>query len=137
MIIMKHDQQRGFTLLEVMVALAVLAALAVMLMQTVGRYTESISQMRQRTLGSFVLSNQLARLMISQQLDQPLNLANRGSQQVEEQGQRWRIDWQSEVTGEQGTLRRVTFSATPLATDAEPIAPVATLTTVFTMPSTN
>lgn len=78
--------QKGFTLLEVMVALGILAVVAVTAMQAASSYTQTVSNMQARTLAHFVAENTLNDLRINQQW-----LTAPQTQQVTAQGQSWQV----------------------------------------------
>lgn len=78
--------QQGFTLLEVMVALAILALVAVSASQASRSYLQSVSNLKTRSLAYFVAQNTLAELRIN-----GVWLTGTDTRQVESQGQRWQI----------------------------------------------
>ena len=84
---------RGFTLLEVMVALAIFATTALALMNIAMNYTQSIQQNELRTLAHFVAMNQAAELRIEKEW-----LTGSQSEDITEQGEQWRIHKQSYET---------------------------------------
>ena len=80
-----HKQQ-GFTLIEVMVALAILATVAVVASQASGTYLRSVDNLKTRTLAHFVAQNSAATLQISPQWPQSTQVTN-----VLEQGRSWQV----------------------------------------------
>ena len=84
---------RGFTLLEVMVALAIFATTALALMKIAMNYTQSIQQNELRTLAHFVAMNQAAEIRIEKAW-----LTGSQSEDTTEQGEQWRIHKQSYET---------------------------------------
>ena len=88
-----RQHQQGFTLLEVMVALAIFATTALALMKIAMNYTQSIQQNELRTLAHFVAMNQAAELRIEKEW-----LTGSQSEDITEQGEQWRIQKQSYET---------------------------------------
>ena len=83
----------GFTLLEVMVALAIFAVAAVALTKTAMQYTQSTSNAILRTKAQFVAMNEVANMEIHQQW-----LDGTQSKQVVSQGETWQIDKSAHAT---------------------------------------
>lgn len=79
-------KQLGFTLLEVLVALAIFAVTALAMMKIGMNYTQSVMQNQWRTQAHFVAMNAAADIQI-----QGKWISGTGSQDVEEQGERWQI----------------------------------------------
>lgn len=84
---------RGFTLLEVMVALTIFATTALALMKIAMNYTQSIQQNELRTLAHFVAMNQAADIR-----SEKAWLTGSQSEDITEQGEKWRIQKQSYET---------------------------------------
>jgi len=83
----------GFTLLEVMVALAIFATAAMTLTKVAMQYTQSTSNAILRTQAQFVALNEAALMEINQQW-----LTGTESKQLTQQGETWQIDKRSEPT---------------------------------------
>lgn len=75
------DDEAGFSLIEAMVALAVLAIATVGLMRTVETHIDSTRGVEQRTAAMWVAENRLAEL----------RLRAPSSEQVEMLGRQWRV----------------------------------------------
>lgn len=84
---------KGFTLIEVMVALAIFAVAAMALTKVAMQYTQATSHAILRTHAQVVGLNEIARMEIQNEW-----LTGSSSQQVTEQGQTWQIDKTSEST---------------------------------------
>lgn len=84
---------QAFTLLEVMVALAIFALAALSLTKIAMQYTQSTSHAMLRTKAQFIALNEAARMQIEQQW-----LEGSESKQVQQQGEQWQIDKKSEAT---------------------------------------
>lgn len=101
-------RESGFTLIEVMVALAILAVVAVAASRASSAYLSSVEVLQTRTLAHFVAQNAVAELRIQQ-----TPLSANSSQIVNEQGR----DWQITLTvGETATpeLTEVTITVAPI-----------------------
>ncbi|WP_192454230.1 type II secretion system minor pseudopilin GspI [Acinetobacter oleivorans] len=86
-------KSKGFTLLEVMVALAIFAVAAVALTKVAMQYTQSTSNAILRTKAQFVAMNEVALMEINQEW-----LQGTQSKQVISQGETWQIDKSAEST---------------------------------------
>ncbi|OTU41055.1 type II secretion system protein GspI [Acinetobacter pittii] len=84
---------KGFTLLEVMVALAIFAVAAVALTKVAMQYTQSTSNAILRTKAQFVAMNEIALMEINQEW-----LEGTQSKQVTSQGETWQIDKSAQST---------------------------------------
>ncbi|WP_051526718.1 type II secretion system minor pseudopilin GspI [Alkanindiges illinoisensis] len=99
---------RGFTLLEVMVALAIFAVAAIAVTKIGMNYTQSIGQMNDRTFAHFVAMNELAELEINGAWPE-----GTGEKTVDEQGQRWLVSHQVYNTISE-SVRRIEIRVAPL-----------------------
>ncbi|ETR95101.1 type II secretion system protein GspI [Acinetobacter lactucae] len=86
-------KSKGFTLLEVMVALAIFAVAAVALTKVAMQYTQSTSNAILRTKAQFVAMNEVALMEINQEW-----LEGTQSKQVTSQGETWQIDKSAQST---------------------------------------
>ncbi|WP_368677642.1 type II secretion system minor pseudopilin GspI [Acinetobacter lactucae] len=86
-------KSKGFTLLEVMVALAIFAVAAVALTKVAMQYTQSTSNAILRTKAQFVAMNEVALMEINQEW-----LEGTQSKQVTSQGENWQIDKSAQST---------------------------------------
>lgn len=86
-------KSKGFTLLEVMVALAIFAVAAVALTKVAMQYTQSTSNAILRTKAQFVAMNEIAIMEINQEW-----LEGTQSKQVTSQGETWQIDKSAQST---------------------------------------
>lgn len=81
-----YRSERGFTLIEVMVALAILAVVAVAASRASSAYLNSVDVLRTRTLAHFVAQNAAADLRI-----QDTWLTANRSQTINAQGRDWQV----------------------------------------------
>lgn len=86
-------KSKGFTLLEVMVALAIFAVATVALTKVAMQYTQSTSNAILRTKAQFVAMNEVAMMEINQEW-----LQGTQSKQVTFQGETWQIDKSAQST---------------------------------------
>ncbi len=87
------NRASGFTLLEVMVALAIFATAAMALTKVAMQYTQSTSHAILRTKAQFVALNEAAQMEVNQEW-----LTGTSSRQITQQGESWQIDKKSEPT---------------------------------------
>ena len=83
------NTRSGFTLLEVMVALAIFAVAAIAVTKVGMNFTQSIGQMNDRTFAHFVAMNELTDLEINGSWPE-----GTGEKIVDEQGQKWVVSHQ-------------------------------------------
>ena len=84
---------KAFTLLEVMVALAIFAVAAIALTKIAMQYTQSTSSAILRTKAQFVAMNEIAMMEMNQEW-----LDGTQSKQVTSQGETWQIDKKAQAT---------------------------------------
>ncbi len=100
--------ESGFTLIEVMVALAILAVVAVAASRASSAYLSSVDVLRTRTLAHFVAQNAAADLRI-----QDTWLTANSAQTINAQGR----DWQITMTVSEGitpALKEVNIAVAPI-----------------------
>ena len=83
----------GFTLIEVVVALAIFAVAAMALTKVAMQYTQSTANAILRTKAQFVAQNEIAQMEINGEW-----LEGTQSKQITAQGETWQIDKRSELT---------------------------------------
>ena len=84
---------KGFTLLEVMVALAIFATAAMALTNVAMQYTQSTAHAILRTKAQYVALNEIASMEINREW-----MSGTASKQVTQQGERWQIDKKAQAT---------------------------------------
>lgn len=84
---------KGFTLLEVMVALAIFATAAMAMTKVAMQYTQSTANAILRTKAQFVALNEVALMEMNRQW-----LSGTESKQVTQQGETWQIDKSTQPT---------------------------------------
>ena len=92
---------RGFTLLEVMVALAIFAIVAAVVLTAAGRSVNNAGRLEALTLAGWIADNRLTEL----QLQQPAPDIGREDQELEFGGRQWQTLSEVETSGTPGLLR--------------------------------
>ncbi|SBS32436.1 Bacterial type II secretion system protein I/J [Marinomonas aquimarina] len=121
----RSNPKQGFTLIEVLVALVVLAAIGITLLQTSATGTDHSRYLQHKLLASWVAEDRATLLRLAQRQGLPLNF---DEQQVEQAGQGFLS--KVRVTKESARLRRVeiqVFLLEPSRRDEEG-APIYQLT---------
>ena len=99
---------RGFTLLEVLVALAIFALVAASVLTATARSLQTASRLEDKTLAMWIADNRLTELQLSRS---PV-ADGRDQGELEFAGRRWQ--WQSEVQAtREADMRRVTLWVAP------------------------
>jgi general secretion pathway protein I len=110
---MKHC--RGFTLLEVLVALAIFALVAASVLTASARSLQTAARLEEKTLAMWIADNRLSELQLA---ETPAS-AGRDQGELEFAGRRWQ--WQSEIQStSEPSMRRVTLWVAPLPARAHP-----------------
>ncbi|RYY78250.1 MAG: type II secretion system protein GspI [Moraxellaceae bacterium] len=118
----------GFTLLEVMVALAIFAVAAIAVTKIGMNYTQSIGQMNDRTFAHFVAMNELAELEINGAWPE-----GTGEKTVDEQGQRWLVSHQVYNTLSDN-VRRIEIRVAPVGDEGQKPASVTSIVAFLQRP---
>ncbi|PMH46030.1 type II secretion system protein GspI [Vibrio sp. 10N.286.49.B3] len=63
----KSYRTRGFTLLEVLVALAIFATAAVSIIRSVSQHITTLNYLEEKTFAALVVDNQMAKVMLSKE----------------------------------------------------------------------
>lgn len=135
----KRSRVRGFTLVEVMVALAIVAAALPALVTLVLAQVDGAGHIRDKTYAMWVAENQYTRLSMlnNKNLFPTYKLSEKDSGKVEMMGLQWQ--WRYETSKEErvpvnGLLRvdmmvaLIGVPGAPLTQDVDKIDPLATLT---------
>ncbi|MCQ4312237.1 type II secretion system minor pseudopilin GspI [Pseudomonas stutzeri] len=94
-------RSRGFTLLEVLVALAIFAIVAAVVLTAAGRSVNNAGRLEALTLAGWIADNRLTEL----QLQQPAPDIGREDQELEFAGRQWQTLSEVETSGTPGLLR--------------------------------
>jgi len=126
----------GFTLLEVLIALVVLALSLGAVIQAAGDFTVNQSYLRDRSLAEWVARNQLAVFLLSDEWPSPGIVKGEAEMPLgsgDRDGRAWR--WEAEITQTpEEDLRRVEIDVYPDSADDDADA-LATLTGFIGKPS--
>jgi general secretion pathway protein I len=110
---MKHC--RGFTLLEVLVALAIFALVAASVLTASARSLQTAARLEEKTLAMWIADNRLSELQLA---ETPAS-AGRDQGELEFAGRSWQ--WQSEIQAtSEPSMRRITLWVAPLPARAHP-----------------
>lgn len=102
-----YTKTKGFTLIEIMVAMAIIAIALVSLMKASGSHTHSAAYLKAKTLAHYVAMNEVTRLQISNEWPD-LGSSNKSTEMA---GIEWYWTRQVEKTGdESGNIRGVKFT---------------------------
>lgn len=119
----------GFTLLEVMVALAIFAVAAVALMKVGMSYTQNVGQMKDRTYAHFIAMNELAQLEISGSWPEGTS-----ERKIDEQGRQWQVSYEAFNTMSE-EVKRVEIQVAPIpAGQDKALTPVTHLSAFLQRP---
>lgn len=88
-----NNSRLGFTLIEVVVALAIFAVAAMALTKVAMQYTQSTANSILRTKAQFVAQNEISQMVINREW-----LTGTSSKQITAQGETWQIDKKTEST---------------------------------------
>lgn len=123
-----HSQTKGFTLLEVMVALAIFAVAAIAVTKVGMNFTQSIGQMNDRTFAHFVAMNELADLEINGSWPE-----GTGEKIVDEQGQQWQVSHQVYSTISEN-VSRIEIRVATLDEDGQTGQPITSIVAFLQRP---
>ncbi len=112
-----QNAQRGMTLLEVMVALAIFATAALAVIQAVSQHVNSLNYLEEKTLASMVADNQMAAIY----LQSSPNLNQKGQTQMANRTWYWQV---SAVETSNDLLRAMDVSVSLNSDDSNPLVTV-------------
>ena len=102
---MRRPDERGFTLVEVVVALAIVAIGMLAVFKTIGDTTHNVTELRDRSFAAWIADNQITEIRISGEMPSVEQTAG----EVEFAGRRWHWITKVSQTQVQG-LRRIDVS---------------------------
>ncbi|MDO3388725.1 type II secretion system minor pseudopilin GspI [Gilvimarinus sp. SDUM040013] len=117
-------RSRGFTLIEVMVALAIVATALPALMMLITSQLQGAGITREKTQAYWIAENQLARLTLRDRLVEQFSIPDSVNGTVERDGVRWYWELTSQQTEVEG-FRRLDLT---VALDAQKEDTLASLT---------
>jgi general secretion pathway protein I len=102
---MRRPDERGFTLVEVVVALAIVAIGMLAVFKTIGDTTHNVTELRDRSFAAWIADNRITEIRISGEMPSVEQTAG----DVEFAGRRWHLITTVSQTQVQG-LRRIDVS---------------------------
>lgn len=96
-----QEQVRGFTLLEVLVALAIFAIVAAVVLTSAGRSVNNAGRLETLTMAGWIADNRVTEL----QLQQPAPAVGREDLDLEFGGRKWQTHSEVSTSGTPGLLR--------------------------------
>lgn len=110
--------QRGFTLLEVLVALAIFATVAAAVLTASVRSLQNAARLEDKTLAGWIADNRLTELQLASSPPAP----GRDSRELSFAGRQWLLYSETVITSDPG-LRRVTLwvAAMPSSSDSSSV----------------
>ncbi len=120
------QKQLGFTLIEVMVAVAIFALAGGAVVKAVYEHARSINTLERITFATFVANNQLTRASLESRIKWPLDKSKKGEEELADQ--KWYWEREAVKTADE-TLYQVTVT---VATDQEMDNTVTSVVTFMT-----
>lgn len=116
----------GFTLLEVMIALTIFAALAVTISSTASQAVNNALQLEEKVLATWVAENALTQMRIQTRSSRALPPQTQSSDELEMAGREWVVKTDVEKTDFPGVVR-ITISVALKRDKAYNLASIATI----------
>ncbi|MCH2039853.1 MAG: type II secretion system minor pseudopilin GspI [Saccharospirillaceae bacterium] len=99
-----NQRSKGFTLLEVMIAVTVFAVIATTISQTTSQSVNNLLYLQEKTLAAFVAENKLAEIRLG-----PFPNVTNSNDVIDMANREWRVNTKIENM-EQASLRKITIS---------------------------
>ena len=112
---LKHLKYRGFTLIEVMIALSIFTVMAATISRTASQNTDTVLYLEEKTLASFVAENRLNKLKLS---GYPAATKTKDSEEMA--GREWHITTKVEDT-QLSNFRRIEIKVAKQADKENPL----------------